>query len=106
MENKMARQKAAWIAVLAVALTAMLLLAACTPSQGPPAIEKNLLEIGTINSLTGAGSRADQLYLSGQMDYIRYFNDQKMIPGITVQLLWRDSARSVDRWISSYQVFR
>jgi branched-chain amino acid transport system substrate-binding protein len=103
MKNKMVRGKGLGI-IMAIALTALLLVAACAPAS--PLVERKVVEMGTINSLTGAGSRADQLYLSGQLDYIRHFNDQEMMPGMTLEVVWRDSARSVERWISAYEAFR
>jgi len=90
--------------ILVTALVLLSLVAACAPASS--IIEQKIVEIGTINSLTGAGSRADQLYLSGQLDYVDYFNEQEMLPEVTIEVLWRDSARSVQMWISAYEAFK
>jgi len=102
MKNRLLRQKTAWITVLAVALTALLVVTACAPS-GPPGIERKVVEIGEIGSLTGPGSSEDQAFLAGQLDYARYFNEQEMMPGVAVEVVWRDSARNMERWLSAYE---
>jgi len=90
--------------ILAVALTVLLLVAACAPAS--PVVEKKVVEIGSIDSLTGPGSRADQLCLLGEMDYVRYFNEEERIPGVITQIVWRDSARTPEKWISAYEALK
>jgi ABC-type branched-subunit amino acid transport system substrate-binding protein len=106
MKNRLLRQKTAWITVLAVALTALLVVTACAPSEGPPPIERKVVEIGEIGSLTGPGSSADQNFLFGVLDYAKYFNEREMIPGVTVEIPWRDSARNMERWLSAYEALK
>jgi len=102
----MARQKQLGVTILAIALTALLMVTACAPPEGPPPIEKKVVEIGEIGSLTGPGSSGDQIFLAAILDYAKYFNEQEMIPGVTVEIPWRDSARNMERWLSAYEALK
>ena len=106
MKNRLVKRRTAWIPVLAVALAALLVVTACAPSEGPLPGEKRVVEIGEIGSLTGPGSSADQNFLFGVLDYANYFNEQEMIPGVTVEIPWRDSARNMERWLSAYEALK
>lgn len=61
--------------VLAVALTALLLVAACAPASSVPTGE-NVVKIGALPILTGGGGPADQPAFRGFMDYVKYFNEE------------------------------
>ena len=100
MVNRMMSGKGLW-AILAIALIA--LLAACAPQTAPPTGEK-VVEIGALPVLTGGGGSADQPAFLGFQDYIRYFNDEERIPGVTVELVWRDCATDVNRFLSGYRM--
>jgi hypothetical protein len=104
MKNRMVKQKAAWIIVLAVALTALLVVTACAPSTTPP-IGKNVVEVGAIPLLTGGGGSADQPSFRAFSDYVRYFNEEEGIPGVSIELLWRDGQTSIPAVISAYRAF-
>ena len=91
-----------WV-ILAVGLVATLLLAACAPSTTPTPGGK-VVEIGALPVLTGGGGSADQPAFLGFQDYIKYFNEEEGIPGVTVELVWRDSATDIQRFLSGYSV--
>jgi len=103
MRNRMPKRKRIGV-ILGLALAALLLFTACAP--GPTVPEGKKVEIGGIASLTGPGSSADQRSLLAWADYIRYFNEEEVIPDVSLQLVWRDSARSLDRWVSAYEVLK
>jgi branched-chain amino acid transport system substrate-binding protein len=102
MKDKMIKQKKAWITMLAVALTALLLVMACAPSTTPPTGQK-VVEIGAIPCLTGGGGTADQPSFRATQDYVRYFNEEEVIPGVTLELVWRDNQTSIPAFISAYR---
>jgi branched-chain amino acid transport system substrate-binding protein len=106
MRNRMVKDKRVGVAILAIALTALLLFTACAPSEGPLPGARKVVEVGEIGSLTGPGSSADQNFLFGVLDYAKYFNEQEMIPGVTVEIPWRDSARNMERWLSAYEALK
>ena len=89
MRNRMVKEKRLGIAILAIALTALLVLTACAPR---PIVEEKTAQFGWILPITGAASTAIGAVLSGGGDYIRYFNEQEAIPGVPIELLWRDTA--------------
>jgi ABC-type branched-subunit amino acid transport system substrate-binding protein len=100
--NRIIRGKGLW-AILAVGLVAVLLLGACAPSTTPPS-EGKVLEIGALPVLTGGGGSADQPAFLGFQDYVKYFNEEEGIPGVTVEVAWRDSATDIQRFLSGYAV--
>jgi ABC-type branched-subunit amino acid transport system substrate-binding protein len=105
MKNSMVRRKIAWVTVLAVALSALLVVTACAPSEGPLPGQKNVVEIGAIPCLTGGGGTADQPSFRATQDYVRYFNEKEGIPGVTSELEWRDNQTNIPAFISAYRGF-
>ena len=101
MRNKVVKGKRVGIIILAVAVTVALLFTACAP--GPAAEVQKVVRIGTINSLTGGGASSDQLSLMGFQDYVRYFNEETGIPGVTIDVAWSDGSRAPDTFISAYR---
>ncbi len=95
--------KGKWLAVLGVVLAATLLVTACA-APTPPSPGGNVVEIGGLPPLTGGGGSADQPCFGAFLDYLRYFNEKEGIPGVTLELVWRDSATAVDRTLSGYRV--
>jgi branched-chain amino acid transport system substrate-binding protein len=106
MKSRMARQKQLGVTILAIALTALLLVTACAPPEGPPPIKKKAVELGEIGSFTGPGASGEPIFLAGMLDYVKYFNEEGRIPGVTVEIVWRDSARTMERWLSAYEAFK
>jgi ABC-type branched-subunit amino acid transport system substrate-binding protein len=98
-----ARVQGKWFCVLAVALAALLLVTACASPTTPPTGEK-VLEIGDLAQLTGGGASADQPCFMAVQDYVRYFNEEKGIPGVPIELVWRDSATDNAAFISGYRI--
>ena len=90
--------------VLAVALAALLLLAACAPTPTGPPLEK-VVEIGDIAPLTGPPSYSEQICLRAELDYIRYFNEEIGIPGVTIEMTWIDTATNAANSVSAYRRF-
>jgi len=100
MRNRMVREKRPGIAILAVALAALLLLTACAPR---PIVEEKTVRFGWIVPLTGPGSATVQVMLMGGQDYVRYFNEQEAIPGVRIELLWRDTGFQYPLFASHYE---
>jgi len=102
MKNRMVKQKRLWVGILAVALAVLLVLTACAPPATPLLEEGKIVEIGSLCGLTGGAAGPTQFYLQGMLDYVRYFNEEKGIPGVTIKLVWIDVAAQVPRFISGY----
>ena len=103
MKNKMVKGKGLGI-IMAVALTALLLVTACAPPTTPLTGEKKV-EIGALPVLTGAGTSADQPCFRGLQAYVEYFNEEKGIPGVPIEVVWRDAGTgNPPQFISSYRV--
>jgi ABC-type branched-subunit amino acid transport system substrate-binding protein len=64
------------------------------------------VETGYLACLTGGGATAEQPCLLALLDYVRYFNEEKGIPGVTIELVWRDTGTDVVRAISQYRVLK
>ena len=104
MKNRMVRGKRPGI-ILAIALAALLMVAACAPAPTAPAGGKKVVQIGDIAPLTGATAGPEQINLEGWQDYVKYFNEQRCIPGLTIDLLWIDTSLDAARFLSAYQMF-
>jgi ABC-type branched-subunit amino acid transport system substrate-binding protein len=90
MRDRKVRGKGFAVIILALALTALLLFTACAP--GPPAEEKKVVEIGVMAPATGGAATGGQLALAAELDYIKYFNEELAIPGVTLKIVWEDTA--------------
>jgi len=89
MRNRMVGRK--WLGViLALGLAALLLFTACAP--GPPAEERKVVEIGVMTPATGGAATGGQTALMCEIDYIEYFNEELAIPGVTLKIVWEDTA--------------
>jgi len=87
MGNRVRGQKRLWIAILAVALGAVLLTAACGPA--PPLEQKQVVQIGLIVPLTGGAAAPSQYGFRNQVDYFRYAEEVgisgvTLPPGVTI----------------------
>jgi ABC-type branched-subunit amino acid transport system substrate-binding protein len=100
VRNEVVKGKGLW--VLAIVLTTVLLVTACAPASTAPG--EKVVEIGDLAQLTGGGGSADQPSFMAIQDYVRYFNEEKGIPGVTIELVWRDSATNVGTFISGYRM--
>jgi branched-chain amino acid transport system substrate-binding protein len=105
---KMVQGRRLGIAILAVALAASLLLAACAPGPAGPAGEEKPVYIGFIAPLTGAPAAAVQVGYRNFVDILSYFEKEgipgvTLPPGVTIKLLWGDSAFEVPKAISVYE---
>jgi branched-chain amino acid transport system substrate-binding protein len=87
---------------LLMILLSLFLVIACAPSEAIPTGEK-VVRIGAIPCLTGGGGTADQPNFRAFQDYVKYFNEQKGIPGVTVELVWRDNQTNIAAFISAYR---
>jgi len=105
MKNGLAKGKRLGI-MLAVTLAALLLVTACAPAPTAPAGEEKVVTIGFTAPLTGYGSSQEQVLLHGMLDYVRYFNEEERIPGVTVEVPWDDSGIAVDRFMSAVERFK
>ena len=86
--------------ILVVGLIALLLVAACTNT--PEAEKEKVVEIGMIAPLTGGAATMAQVILTAEVDYITYFNEEPGIPGVTLKLIWLDTAMDQARIFSGY----
>jgi ABC-type branched-subunit amino acid transport system substrate-binding protein len=102
MRIRTSKGKGFGVTILALALAALLLVSACTPAPAVPA--ERTVEIGDLACLTGGGATAEQPNLLAVLDYVRYFNEEKGIPGVTIEVVWRDTGTEVVRAISEYRV--
>jgi ABC-type branched-subunit amino acid transport system substrate-binding protein len=50
------------------------------------------VEIGVMAPLTGGAATGGQLALAAELDYIEYFNEELAIPGVTLKIVWEDTA--------------
>jgi ABC-type branched-subunit amino acid transport system substrate-binding protein len=90
-------------AILALGLAALLLVTACAPPTTVPTGEK-VVEIGDLPLLTGGGGTADQPCFLAAQDYVRYFNEEQRIPGVTIKLVWRDCGTTQAGFLSGYRM--
>lgn len=105
MNNKMVKQKEAWITTLAVAVTLALLFTACAPAPTGLAEKEKVVEFGIIGPFTGAGGSSMQTMVGGNQDYLRYFNESQAIPGVSVKFLWGDTTMQFSLLYSHYERF-
>ena len=105
MKNGMIKGKKLGISLLAIALMAVLLVTACAPAPTAPAGEKEVVEIGAMVALTGAAGGPSSYSFYGLQDYLDYFNEEDSIPGVTLKLVWVDTATDEVREISAYRRF-
>jgi branched-chain amino acid transport system substrate-binding protein len=103
MRSKMANGKGVGTAILGVALAALLLVTACAPA--PTTVGAKTVETAAILPVTGAAAESVQMMLFGTEDYLRYFNEQEGIPGVTIELLWGDTAMQTSQFYSLYEKF-
>jgi ABC-type branched-subunit amino acid transport system substrate-binding protein len=102
MRNRIVKGK--WLWVLPIALTALLLVSACAPAPITPPSGEKVVEVGDLTPLTGGASSAEQPCHQGRLDYVRYFNEEIGIPGVTIKVVWLDMGREMGRFISGYRV--
>jgi ABC-type branched-subunit amino acid transport system substrate-binding protein len=106
MKNRMGNQRTAWITILAVTLTALLLFTACAPA--PSAEKEKVVEIAMIAPFTGGPATMIQYAYRNLVDYLRYFEEvgipgTSIQPGVSIRLLWGDSAFDPTKAISAYE---
>jgi len=89
-------------AIGALLLGAMLLATGCAATQAPPSAEK-VVQIGDLEPLTGHGASSAQIVFQAIQDYVRYFNEHELVPGLTVKISWMDVGVEPVRAISCYR---
>ena len=94
-----------WIIFVLILALTLCSLVACTPATEGLPEGKKVAKIGLICPFTGAAASATYPILLFTQDYIRYFNEEQGIPGVTVELLWRDTAHQVANAISAFHSF-
>jgi len=105
VRNRIIKEKKLGVAFLTIALTALLLLTACAPAPTAPGEEKKVVEIGAMVALTGAAGGPTSYSFYALQDYLDYFNEEEGIPGVTLELVWVDTATNEVREISAYRRF-
>ena len=90
MRIRTAKRRVVAAAILALGLAGLLLFTACAP--GPPGGGEKVVEIGVMTPATGGAATGGQLALAAELDYIKYFNEELAIPGVTLKIVWEDTA--------------
>jgi len=104
VRNKILVKKELWV-FTAVALIALFVLAACGPTLTTPPAGEKMVEIVDLTPLTGPTAAPEQIGMRGLQDYVKYFNEEERIPGVTIGLLWSDTGREMARFVSAYRKF-
>lgn len=86
---------------LAVLLAIVFACVSCAPSAVPS--RQATVKIGVIPCLTGGGATADQHHFMAFGDYVKYFNEEVGIPGVRVELDWRDNQTDIPMFVSAYR---
>jgi len=79
-----------FVGAASVVLVGVLLLGACGRA-GPPAEEQKTVPIGVMLAMTGGAGGPTQYSFTAMQDYVDYFNEEEMIPGVELQLAWIDT---------------
>ena len=90
--------------IMAIGLVVLLILIGCGTKPKLP-VEGKVVEFGNFTPLTGAVSFSEQMGLKGIEDYVRYFNEEIGIPGVTIKHSWIDIGLSVSMALSAYSRF-
>jgi len=88
--------------ILAIALTALLFFVACG-GAAPPEQKRQEVRIGWISALTGPIAAAAQYAHWVFEDYVKYANDENLVPGVTLILDWEDARLDLIRELSAYR---
>jgi len=102
VKKGIAQQKQLGATILAIALAALLLVTACAPA---PTAEGRKVTIAGIWTMTGPGASEMLRNIGAVHDYIRYFQEQKAIPGVSIELLWGDTGHQYALFLSHYERF-
>ena len=109
MKNRGLKSKRLGISLLAIALTAVLLVTACAP--GPPVEQQKVVKIGYIAPLTGGPAAIMQTGFRNLVDWMKYYEEvgvpgMELPDGVTVELVWGDSGFEGPKAISIYERMR
>ncbi len=109
MKNRWLKSEKLGISLLAIALTAVLLITACAP--GPHVEEQKVVKIGYIAPLTGGPAAIMQTGWRNFEDWLTYYKEVgvpglELPPGVTVELEWGDSGFEAAKAISIYERMR
>lgn len=88
------------VVAVSAGLVLALLLGSVVPAK---AAEEKVVKIGLIAAWTGALATETVYLHSGEIDYVRYLNEQGGINGIRVETLWEDFAAMTPKAISAYK---
>jgi len=93
------------LGILLIALTILLLIAACAPASEGQLDEEKKVSIGWLVGLTGPAASAGRYPHMVLVDYIKYANEEELIPGVPIDLVWTDTRNEVAMDISAYRKF-
>jgi len=87
---------------LAVLILALPLLVACGSAENETSAKKRVITIGNITDITGPASNAMSPINKGLDDIVRYYNDQNLIPGVTLKVIHYDGQYDPAKDIPGY----
>jgi branched-chain amino acid transport system substrate-binding protein len=88
--------------IMATGLAVALLLTSCAPG---PTVEGKRVQVAAIWGMTGPAAASLQIQTASMQDYFRYFNEQEVIPGVSIDLTWADDVLQMPLLYSHYERF-
>jgi len=97
----MAKTKWVFIIPLIIMLVALPVFAACGK---PTPVSGKTVKMGCPQDLTGPYAKDCKATLLGYQDYMRYANEEGLLPGgVTVELLWADTGSETPKILAVYE---
>ena len=91
-------------AILVISFSLLLIATACTTAPTTQSQEK-VVKVGSLTTHTGPGGAACQYAFMTWAEYMKYVNDENLIPGVTVENVWADTRQDTGLAISSTRRF-
>jgi len=104
VRNRVVKGRAILVNMLAIGLGAALLFTACAAPS--PTEEKKVVRYAFIGGFTGPIATVAQPGLHAHRHHLDYFNEERGIPGVTVDFTWADTGYDLNRNISAFRRLR